>query len=406
MLQPLDRLRRTDERARCSGARRPLRRSSRRSRAKPPSRRPDRLRENIGLRAGRPLVQHDREDLRNDVAGALHDDRVADAHVLARDLVLVVQGGVGDDDAADRHGLELGDRRQRAGASDLDLDRLDDRRRLFGGKLMRGRPARRARHEAEPLLQREVVDLVDDAVDVVAERRPLLLDRAVLRQHFRGRAAELGQGIGRQAEARHRLDGAELGRGDGRARFAPGIGEKLQRPLRGHARIELAQRARREIAGIGEHRLARGRLARIERGEIGVAHVDFAARFEDLRRALEPLRDRFDNARVGGHVLALIAVAARRRLDELAVLVAQAAGQPVDLRLPQRHQAARSRPCRGSGARGRKIPRPPRRRRCCRATASARRWRTLANFSDGAAPTLRLAESASARSGKASSSAV
>ena len=44
------------------------------------------------------------------------------AHVLARDLVLVVQRRVGDDDAADRHRLEPRDRRQRAGAADLDVD--------------------------------------------------------------------------------------------------------------------------------------------------------------------------------------------------------------------------------------------------------------------------------------------
>ena len=76
----------------------------------------------VGLGALGPLVEHDADDLRDDVAGALHDHRVADADVLARDLVLVVQRGVGDDDAADRDRLQLGDRRQRAGAADLDLD--------------------------------------------------------------------------------------------------------------------------------------------------------------------------------------------------------------------------------------------------------------------------------------------
>ena len=35
----------------------------------------------------------------------------------------------------------------------------------------------------------------------------------------------------------------------------------------------------------------------------------------------------------GGHVLALVAVSARRRPDEFAVLVAQIAGEPVDLGL-------------------------------------------------------------------------
>ena len=131
----------------------------------------------------------------------------------ARDLVLVVQRGVGDDDAADGHRMQLGDRRQRAGAADLDLDRFDDRRRPFGRELVRDRPARAARDEAEPLLQREVVDLVDDAVDVVAERR-----RAAPRSRGNGasisagRSAELGQRIDRQAEALERVDRAVLRR--------------------------------------------------------------------------------------------------------------------------------------------------------------------------------------------------
>ena len=63
-------------------------------------------------------------------------------------------------------------------------------------------------------------------------------------------------------------------------------------------------------------------------------HVDFAARLEHVaaRRAASCgiaaiVRD------VGGDVLALVAVAARRRLNELAALVAQRAGEAVDLRL-------------------------------------------------------------------------
>ena len=85
------------------------------------------VRELVGLGALRPLVEHDAHDLRDDVAGAPHDDRVADADVLAGDLVLVVQRGVGDHHAADRHRLELGGRRQRAGAADLDLDVVSSR---------------------------------------------------------------------------------------------------------------------------------------------------------------------------------------------------------------------------------------------------------------------------------------
>ena len=111
------------------------------------------LRKHIGLGAARPLVEHDLQNLRDDVAGALDAHGVADADVLARDLVLVVQRRIGDDDAADRHRIELRDRRQRAGAADVDFDAAQDGRRLFGRELVRDRPARRARDEAEPLLQ-------------------------------------------------------------------------------------------------------------------------------------------------------------------------------------------------------------------------------------------------------------
>ena len=42
----------------------------------------------------RALFVQNLDDLRDHVAGALHHHRVADPHVLAGDLVLVVQGGV------------------------------------------------------------------------------------------------------------------------------------------------------------------------------------------------------------------------------------------------------------------------------------------------------------------------
>ena len=58
--------------------------------------------------------------------------------------------------------------------------------------------------------------------------------------------------------------------------------------------------------------------------------------------AREPLRDLLDRLDVGGDVLAFRAVAARRRLDEPAVLVAQRNRQPVDLRLGRECDGASS----------------------------------------------------------------
>ena len=86
-------------------------------------------------------------------------------------------------------GFNLASGVKRARPADVDADRLDDGHRLLGRELVRDRPAGRARDEAEPLLERKIVDLVDDAVDVVAERRTLSLDRVIVRDQLGGRMA-------------------------------------------------------------------------------------------------------------------------------------------------------------------------------------------------------------------------
>ena len=109
------------------------------------------------------------------------------AHVLAGDFVLVVQGGALHHDAADGDRLERRDRRQGALPPDRDQDVVEHRLRLLGREFMRERPARRAADHAEPLLQGEIVDLVDDAVDVIGQRRAIGGDVAVIGQHLRRR---------------------------------------------------------------------------------------------------------------------------------------------------------------------------------------------------------------------------
>src|SRR5713101_7172705 len=141
------------------------------------------------------LVRYYVHYLRNDVAGALDDDGVADPDIAALaqllamaadspDVILIVQRDVLHDDAADADRLQLADRRERAGAADLDLDIPQHSHGALGREFVRDRPARRARHEAEALLPVEPIDLVDDAVDVVVEFGALLLDLAVKRDQL------------------------------------------------------------------------------------------------------------------------------------------------------------------------------------------------------------------------------
>ena len=113
MLQPLDRLRRADQPAGTAPRHHALlaHREAAADRAM--------FGEFIRLRVGRAAVEDDADDLRDHIAGALDDDRVADPHILAGDLVLVVQRRALHDDAADRDRLEHRDRGQRALAADL-----------------------------------------------------------------------------------------------------------------------------------------------------------------------------------------------------------------------------------------------------------------------------------------------
>ena len=99
-------------------------------------------------------------------------------HAEAPHLVHVVQRGVADRDAADEHRRQPRHRRDRPGAPDLELDVEQRGHFLLRRELVRDRPARRARDEAEPLLQRHAVDLEHDAVDVVAQRGAPLLQLA------------------------------------------------------------------------------------------------------------------------------------------------------------------------------------------------------------------------------------
>src|SRR5207302_505244 len=83
-----------------------------------------------GAARRRPLLGQHPDDFRNYVAGPLDDDVIARPHVLAGDLVFVVQRGAADRDPADLDRGEPGDRRDRAGAPDVDLDLLHHRLRL------------------------------------------------------------------------------------------------------------------------------------------------------------------------------------------------------------------------------------------------------------------------------------
>src|SRR5690606_14975375 len=153
------------------------------------------VREFIGYRVYRSLLQHHVDNLRDDITGALDDDGVANADVAALadrlaalaqtlDIVLVVERRVGDHHAADGDRLKARHRRKRARAAHLDIDATKNSASLLGRKLVCNGPAGAARTTAQTVLEIEPVNLVDHTVNVVVELRAFEADGAIMRDDF------------------------------------------------------------------------------------------------------------------------------------------------------------------------------------------------------------------------------
>ena len=302
-----------------------------------------RVREDERRCVRRAFVFDDTNDLRNDVAGALDDDGIADPDVLACDLILVVQRRPADHDAADRDRLELGDRRQGAGTSDLDVDAVEHGLGLLGRKLVRDRPARGPADHAEPLLQVEPIDLVDHAVDVVAEPGARLGELCMGRQRTVGVGAERAVIVDLEPPSAQPVEERPIGFAGRLADLAPGIGEEAELARCCDLRVELPQRPGRRIARIGVDVEAIGRTCRVERREILVTHIDLAAHLDDIGNIVagKRRRDVDDRCEIGRDVLTDFAVAAGGAEHEATLLVARRGREAVDLRLGDHLDGAR-----------------------------------------------------------------
>ena len=299
------------------------------------------------LRTRRTLVRHHLHHFRDDVAGAAHDHGIAIAHIQSRHMVGVVQRGAGDGDAANLHRPHQGPGRDRAGAADAGFDGFQQGGLFLRRELVRDRPARRARDEAQRALAGVVVELVDHAIDVEWQIVARGTDSSVVAQQTLHALHHTCQIADREAPITQPRQRGRMGVCKRLAtHLADAIGVETQRSLRSDSRIQLPQRARRAIAWIGQH------LAVVQAGmfvpalEIGPRHVDLAAHFQHLRPALslQMPGDDGDRAQIGGDILAGAAVTTGRALHEHAILVAQADRQAVELRLDREHQIASIQP--------------------------------------------------------------
>ncbi len=194
-----------------------------------------------------------------------------------------------------------------------------------------------ARGPAEAFARREVVELDDDAVDLVAEIVPAGLEVGVIGEDLVHRprlpdplvdleppAAQGGEHVPLTLEA-FPVVGEDV------------VGVEVEGAGGGELGIELAHGAGGGVAGIGERLLALGDQLLVELVEGGGKHDDLAAHGEEGRSrelaVTQPQRDAGDGADVGRDPLAPPSVAAGRGLQQGAVPVDQLDGEAVELGL-------------------------------------------------------------------------
>ena len=325
------------------------------------------------------------QHLRDDIARLAEHDRVADQHALDAHDVLVVERRLPHDRARDLHRRHVGVRRRPPRPPDADDDVEQLRVHLLGRVLVGDRPAGRSARHAQLLVQRELVDLHHDAVELVLDRVPPRAEALDVAHHPVDPFEHRDVRARRQAPAGEELVDLALG---GNRRVGPGAeavhvhGERrdallARLPLEprlllellpqtaggGVARVrECGEPARRAQGGplLVEVATARRRpalplrailrdravakpslqgvqsLERIDRDERLAAHLDQLG----MALAGEPLGDACDPQRVGRHHLADVPVAAGRGRGQHAALVAQRHREAVDLELGEPCDAA------------------------------------------------------------------
>ena len=265
------------------------------------------------------------DHMRDHLASLLHHQHIADADVLAGDLVRVVQARPTDDRAREFHRLEVSHGCDRAAAAHLHADPGERGRGLELLELPGDRPPRTfGRRPKDPLLVKPV-DLHHEAIDFEVEVVQFLdqfgapLHERVERTEDLRAGGDWHAGPGRPGQEFGLRSGPEAGR------IAHAVAEEPQRPRRAFPRVEEANAASRHVPGVGERRQAFPRLRLVERHEVGVGHVDLAAdldRFRWLRQA-EHQGHAVDRTDVMSDVVAHDAVAPRGGLLQRAVFVPQ-----------------------------------------------------------------------------------
>jgi hypothetical protein len=174
------------------------------------------------------------------ITGALHQDGRTNADRFFDNIVFVMQGGVRDDHTAHGHRLQSRHGGQLTRPAHLNIDTLNNRLGLFGGKLVGNGPAGGAGCRTKAVLPIKTVDFVDNAVDVIGAFTSPRLHFTMIGHHF-GNAFTDRVGLHLKAPGRHRRQHTRMGASRQRRYFTPGIGPKAKLTGGGDGRVQLPQ---------------------------------------------------------------------------------------------------------------------------------------------------------------------
>jgi hypothetical protein len=280
---------------------------------------------------------HRRDDLRDDVPGPHDDHLIALADVLARDVLLVVEGGLADGHAAHDHRLQDRERHQMTGAADIHPDRVQLGDRGRGRELEGDRPAWLPPHDPQLTLRRVVVHLHHHTVDLEVQVLAALLPGMAGLHHGSEVAMQLDVAVDLESARAEPFERLEVRRQiEALARPDP-VAPDRQRPRGGQLGVELPDRAGRRVAWVRKRVLARPGTLLVQAREVRQWKVDLAPHLQQRRRPLavrgQGQRNRPDRPQVLCHVLADLSIAPSRSAGQHSVLVDQRNREPVHLRL-------------------------------------------------------------------------
>ena len=276
------------------------------------------------------FFQHGANNLGNHVAGFMHHDGVAHAHVLAANLVDVMQRGARDGRAGYGNGVEFGDRREHASAAHLNANFAQHGLLFFGREFECNGPTRRAGGKTQVGLLFERVDLHHHAVDIVIEVGAMGERVRAELVHLGRRGAAFCIGVNRKARVAQPVQELALRMHVQWVSACDGIEERGQIAFGGDFRVFLAKRACSGIARVRKRRAPFRVGFLVQAREAALGHIDLAAHL-DARVAIGAhVREACfcqvhghvaNSAHVERHVFAGCAVAARRCAYEGAVFI-------------------------------------------------------------------------------------